>query len=857
MARTVSAAYYRGGSSKAVFFHEDDIPKPGPTRDLFIKRLMGTPDPIQIDGMGGSRIITSKVSIVRRSDRPDADVDYTFAQVGIVDDTVGYGGNCGNISAAVGPFALSEGLVDEDQPGTSIVEGLATRMVRIYNTGTNKVIVSHVPVDVCTGEVVESGNFEIAAVPGTGAPILMDYSQTIGAAFGNGLLPSLKTTNKIKLGGGEVNITICDVANLIIFASAQDVGLVGSESADEINKEENIARLKEIRGRGAQLLGRCDNWKKVDEQSPFLPMVVIVAPDDSGRGHIRSRLILDNKCHDSMAGSGAICTAACSRISGSVVHQQLSEGAVDENTFSIHHPLGTMPVAVVVKEDTKNSTRPEFETLSFVRTARRIMTGQLYLPPEVEVLFDEKSTTNGAIPASRKKTKGCNVTEELCKFVESIKSDNISAAALSKVKDLLIDHIGVGASAASYSESSEPFLKAIRSLDANGGTSTVYTKGKKFSVQNAALLNGAFAHSFDFDDTFSAGASHPGVCIIPAALAEAEVSEASGRNLLTALAVGYEVSCRLTRALGTSGYLRGFHNTSTAGIFGAVAVIAKLRNFPPERISDAFGLAGSKAAGSMQFLENGAWNKRLHPGFAAHDAFTCVALAEAGVAGAKCSIEGQWGFLQAYSDSPNLENLTEALGTEWIFTSTALKPFPACRMTHAAIEVTADMRSSHLDAEFPSRIVVRLSPVCFNIVGVPDINKQHPRTVVDAQFSIYYHVAMAWLYGSDLGWTAYHPSKMADTRAAELRGRIEAVSDDTVKDLEARVSFFGTDGVLLAEKCLLYPLGEDENPFGSEKVKSKFLRLAVPVYGVDMAEKIITAVEDIEFKTARGLIDLL
>ena len=174
MTLTIPAVYYRGGSSKAVFFHEDDIPKAGFSRDILIKRLMGTPDLIQVDGMGGSRIITSKVAIVRRSDRCDADVDYTFAQVGIVDDTVGYDGNCGNISAAVGPFALTEGLVKENRRGASIAKGLTTRMVRIYSTGTGKVLVSHVPVDAHTGEVIESGNYAIAAVPGTGAPILMD-----------------------------------------------------------------------------------------------------------------------------------------------------------------------------------------------------------------------------------------------------------------------------------------------------------------------------------------------------------------------------------------------------------------------------------------------------------------------------------------------------------------------------------------------------------------------------------------------------------------------------------------------------------------------------------------------------------
>ena len=178
-------------------------------------------------------------------------------------------------------------------------------------------------------------------------------------------------------------------------------------------------------------------------------------------------------------------------------------------------------------------------------------------------------------------------------------------------------------------------------------------------------------------------------------------------------------------------------------------------------------------------------------------------------------------------------------------------------MTHAAIEVTADMRSSHLATELPSRIVVWLSPACFNIVGVLDRNKIHPETVVDAQFSVYYQVSVVWLYGSELGWTAYHANKIEDKRVAELCDRVEVVSDENIQDLEVRMSFFAADGDLLGERGLVHPLGEDENPFGSEKVRAKFRNLAQPVYGTDVTEEIITAINSIPDRTAKELIDLL
>jgi 2-methylaconitate cis-trans-isomerase PrpF len=173
--QSVPFAYIRGGTSKALFFHEHDIPRPGIPRDRFLRRVMGSPDPLQIDGMGGTHVVTSKVAIIKPSQRADADVDYTFAQVGIDNPVVGYDGNCGNISAGVGPFAIDEGLVREEREGASIAPEIKAREVRIYNTGTGKVLISHVPIARDSGRALETGNFAIAGCPGTGAPILMDY----------------------------------------------------------------------------------------------------------------------------------------------------------------------------------------------------------------------------------------------------------------------------------------------------------------------------------------------------------------------------------------------------------------------------------------------------------------------------------------------------------------------------------------------------------------------------------------------------------------------------------------------------------------------------------------------------------
>lgn len=172
----IPCAYIRGGTSKALFFYEKDLPAPGPLRDTVFKRLMGSPDSYQIDGMGGATTHTSKIALISPPSRKDADVDFTFVQVSINEDSVSYKGNCGNISSAVGPFALDEGLVKTVRKGYSADESLAAQEVRIYNTNTKSILVSHVVVDPATSSALTTGVASIAGVPGTGSPILMDYS---------------------------------------------------------------------------------------------------------------------------------------------------------------------------------------------------------------------------------------------------------------------------------------------------------------------------------------------------------------------------------------------------------------------------------------------------------------------------------------------------------------------------------------------------------------------------------------------------------------------------------------------------------------------------------------------------------
>lgn len=374
----------RGGTSKGLYFHANDLPPSGPSRDAALKALMGSDDLLQIDGLGGSRLVTAKFAIVSKSQRSDADVDYTYGIVPPGRGIVVYTSNCGNISAGVGPFAIDTGLVEAAGPVTE---------VRIFNTNTSKILIAHVPTR--GGRARVHGEFAIPGVPGTGAEIFMDYRATTGAKTGR-VLPTGNACDTLALDDGRVlDVTLGDVANPCVFVRMADVGLNGDDLPDAINSNTPlIDTLRELRGKAAQRIGFCENWRDAETASPALPLVVLVAPPadysdaqgravSSGQMDLRARLIFYNKCHESMAGTGSMCTAAMSRIPGTLVHEAAyATTGWFADTLRIGHPLGVMEVVVRARE-TRRAEDTTFECLGFGRTARRLMKGEAFVPASV------------------------------------------------------------------------------------------------------------------------------------------------------------------------------------------------------------------------------------------------------------------------------------------------------------------------------------------------------------------------------------------------------------------------------------------------------------------------------------------
>jgi 2-methylaconitate cis-trans-isomerase PrpF len=374
---SVPCTIMRAGTSKGVFFHERDIPPAGPKRDLLLKRVMGCQDVLQIDGLGGSRLVTSKIAIIKPSDRPDADVDYTYAIVPPERDVVVYTSNCGNISSGVGPFAIDTGLVPAVEPVTA---------VRIFNTNTRKILVAHVPV--VDGRAGVEGEFAIPGVPCTGAEIAMDYRHTIGAKTGR-ILPTANPVDVIELEDGRhVEVTIGDVANPCVYVRATDVGVDPAARPETIDANAAlIATLDEIHGKAAERIGLCSTWHDARAVTPALPLVVMVgrpdayttlngAPVEAGSMDLLARLVFYGHCHESMAGTGSMCTAAMSRIPGTLVNEAASNPT--GTTLRIGHPSGVMVVNVSARI-MDSGEGIEYYSLGFSRTARRIMEGRVYV----------------------------------------------------------------------------------------------------------------------------------------------------------------------------------------------------------------------------------------------------------------------------------------------------------------------------------------------------------------------------------------------------------------------------------------------------------------------------------------------
>lgn len=372
----IPAVFIRGGSSKGVFFHARDLPQNRGAIDPILLSVLGSPDPYgrQLDGMGGGISSLSKGVIIGPPTRADADVDYTFAQVSVDKPVVDWKGNCGNLSSAVGPFAVDEGLV-----GAADGESL----VRIHQVNTRKLIHARFPVR--DGKAEVRGDFAIAGVAGTGARIRLDFLEPGGSQC-SALLPTGNPVDMLEIPGfGPLRASLVDAANPAVFVSAADLGLTGAESPDAIEARPDLmALLDVIRRIGGVAMGLGAVPEAVGLASP---RVALVAGPTAARtldgqvldpaGHdVTIRMLSMERAHRAVPMTGALCLAVACRIEGSIPQALATKGETPEE-IRVAHPSGTLTVGAEVRRDNQGW---HADSAVVFRTQRRLMQGAVAIP---------------------------------------------------------------------------------------------------------------------------------------------------------------------------------------------------------------------------------------------------------------------------------------------------------------------------------------------------------------------------------------------------------------------------------------------------------------------------------------------
>jgi 2-methylaconitate cis-trans-isomerase PrpF len=379
------AVFVRGGTSRALVFRGEELPADPARRDQIFCAALGSPDPYgrQLDGLGGGVSSLSKVAVVSSPGAPDRDVDYTFGQVDVRRAFVDYRGNCGNISSAIGPYAVDERLVAAAGPAA---------VVRIFNTNTRKLIVARFPVH--DGEAAVDGDFAIPGVPGTGARIALDFRDPGGAVTGR-LLPTGRARDELAVAGlpgvGALEASIVDATNPVVFVRAADLGLTGTEPPGAVDADPELGRrLEAIRAAAAIRIGLASNAADAAARSPAVPKIAAVAPARAfttlsgeavpeGDVDLVGFVISMGRAHRAFALTAAMCLAVAAQIPGTVVAEAAGSPArAAGRDLRLGTPSGVLPVGAAVEPD---GAGYRARSVRVYRTARRLMEGWVRVPP--------------------------------------------------------------------------------------------------------------------------------------------------------------------------------------------------------------------------------------------------------------------------------------------------------------------------------------------------------------------------------------------------------------------------------------------------------------------------------------------
>ncbi len=442
-----------------------------------------------------------------------------------------------------------------------------------------------------------------------------------------------------------------------------------------------------------------------------------------------------------------------------------------------------------------------------------------------------------------------NISRTLVEHVHAVEYGALPEEARDRAKYFLLDFLGV-ALRAREAASSRVFYNFTRKRAPKGGPCTVIGSSLKTDAPYAALANGGVSHAIEMDDVTTRSSLHPAVSVMPSTLAVAEAHSPDPRRVIAAIVAGYEVTNRVGNAVNpTSHYKRGFHPTGTCGAFAAAVAASKMLGLSLDATTNAFGIAGSQAAGSMQYLDSGAWTKRLHPGWAAHSGIVAAYLAQEGYTGPEDILGGKTGFLHAYSDDAHPEYVVEHLGEYWEICLSAIKPYACCRYNHAPVDAVIRLCKEHdIKPDEVKRVEVRVPETGTMVVIEPQALKMDPQSVVDAQFSLQYAVAVA-LLRRRAGLEEYADDFLRSQVHASVIRKIHCSGDaDMEKEFpdkwQARVKIETRRGTFEAHQE--HPKGDPRNPLTWEELIERFHDLASPVLDAEARRLLVERVRGLE-----------
>jgi 2-methylcitrate dehydratase PrpD len=442
------------------------------------------------------------------------------------------------------------------------------------------------------------------------------------------------------------------------------------------------------------------------------------------------------------------------------------------------------------------------------------------------------------------------ITQELAKYCSELKFRQLPEEVIDRVKYFFLDFIGV-ACRGSQEDSSKSIFRFVREMGRGHQDGVIIGTKERTPHLYSAMANGISAHAIEMDDVNNEASLHPGVVVFPVALATSEMVGGAGKKFIEAVVLGYEVMIRLGRALGAqNSYKRGFHPTGICGPFGSSMAASKLLGLREKEILSALGIAGSQAAGSMEYLAQGAWTKRFHPGWAALSGMVAAKLAQKGFRGPTSIIEGRDGFLHSYSDGGDESKVLEGVGSQYEILRTSIKPHACCRYMQPPIDaILKIVKENDLPPEKVEKVRVGILQAGAHLIAEPLEEKYTPQSIVDAQFSMPFGAAVAILYRK-AGLGEFHLSNIRSEEVKRMMRRVECVTDPDLekafpKQWCATAEILTKDGERHFTK-VEYCKGDPENPLSWDELIEKFHDLSGRFVTKERRLKILDQVKKLE-----------